>query len=252
MLVLNKKVCSSSQQIVPPEQVAVTPPAPSPTKEPDDDHNTLPALIPDYDSDDEDDDYNPTINHRARRSKQVLRQQSAPTHTGPNHIAALAASETASVPDLTVQQRKLTHDLGRANLDLQMKELAFEENFTGVVIDENTGETLEYRHLIILSAWAIMEGEFQFDAIPIAPPGSRILMHDKPGKRKTFGMNARPAWYLGPCFKHYRTFRGIVPSTGGERLSDTVRFQHHAIAIPDLTPANSILEATRQLNDAIC
>ena len=78
-----------------------------------------------------------------------------------------------------------------------------------------------------------------------------MLMHDKPGKRKTFGMNARPAWYLGPCLKHYRTFRGIVPSTGGERLSDTVRFQHHAIAIPDLTPADRILEAARQLDDAI-
>ena len=58
-------------------------------------------------------------------------------------------------------------------------------------------------------------------------------------------------WYLGPCFKHYRTFRGIVPSTGGERLSDTVCFKHHTIAIPDLTPADRILEATRQLNDAI-
>ena len=102
-----------------------------------------------------------------------------------------------------------------------------------------------------LSAWATMEGEFHFDATPIAPPGSKMYIHDKPGKRKTFGMNAMPAWYLGPCFKHYRTFRGIVPSTGGERLSDTVRFKHHAIAIPDLTPADRILEATRQLNDAI-
>ena len=44
-----------------------------------------------------------------------------------------------------------------------------------------------------------MEGEFHFDATPIAPPGSRMLMHDKPGKRKTFGMNAKLAWYLGPC-----------------------------------------------------
>ena len=96
-----------------------------------------------------------------------------------------------------------------------------------------------------------MEGKFHFDATPIAPPGSKMYMHDKPGKRRTFGMNAMPAWYLGPCFKHYRTFRGIVPSTGGERLSDTVRFKHYAIAIPDLTPADRILEATRQLNDAI-
>ena len=30
-----------------------------------------------------------------------------------------------------------------------------------------------------------------------------------------------------------------------------MRFQHHAIAIPELTPADRILEATRQLKDAI-
>ena len=77
-----------------------------------------------------------------------MQRQSKSTCPGPNRIAALAASETAFISDLTVSQRKLTHGLGRASLDLQMKELAFEENFAGVVIDEDTGEALEYRHLI--------------------------------------------------------------------------------------------------------
>ena len=43
----------------------------------------------------------------------------------------------------------------------------------------------------------------------------------------------------------------MLPLTKGERISDTVNFQHHAIAMPELTPANRILEATKQLNDAI-
>jgi len=37
---------------------------------------------------------------------------------------------------------------------------------------------------------------------------------------------------------------------GGEQISDTVRFKHHAIAIPQLTPADRILEATKQLESA--
>ena len=102
-----------------------------------------------------------------------------------------------------------------------------------------------------LSAWAAMEGEYHFNATPIAPPGSEMMIHKKPGRRRTFGMNAQKAWYLGPCFKHYRAFRGIVPSTGGERISDTVKFRHHAIAIPSLTPADRILEAAQDLDDAI-
>ena len=32
----------------------------------------------------------------------------------------------------------------------------------------------------LLSAWAAMEGELHFDATPIAPTGSEMLMHKKP------------------------------------------------------------------------
>ena len=78
-----------------------------------------------------------------------------------------------------------------------------------------------------------------------------MLMQVKPEARSTFGLNAKKAWYTGPCLNHYRAFRGMLPSTKGERISDTVKLQHHAISMPTLTPADRILEATRQLKDAI-
>ena len=81
----------------------------------------------------------------------------------------------------------------------------------------------------LLPAWAAMEGEFHFNATPIAPPGSERLMHEKPNRRKTFGFNAKKAWYIAPCFQHYRTFKVIMASTGAEIISDTVLFKHHAI-----------------------
>ena len=102
-----------------------------------------------------------------------------------------------------------------------------------------------------LSAWAAMEGEYHYDATPIAPPGSEMLLHEKPNRRRSWGFNAKKAWYLGPCFNHYRSFRGILPSTGAERVSDTVKFKHHAVAVPDLTPADRIVDAARQLETAI-
>ena len=103
----------------------------------------------------------------------------------------------------------------------------------------------------LLSAWAAMEGEYHFDLTSIAPAGTEMLMHEKPGCRRMFGYNAKNAWYTAPCFRHYRTFKGIMASTGAERMSYTVKFKHHAIAIPQLTPAEIIIEATRQLDDAI-
>ena len=103
----------------------------------------------------------------------------------------------------------------------------------------------------LLSVWAAMEGELHFDATPVALPGSEMLMHQKPARPSSFGRNARTVWYLSPCLNHYRTLRGILSSTGAERLSDTVKFQHHAIEIPEITPADRILEAARQLDAAI-
>ena len=66
-----------------------------------------------------------------------------------------------------------------------------------------------------------------------------MLMQDKPDARKTFGLNAKKVWYTGPCLNHYHVFRSMLPLTNGERISDTVKFQHHVIAMPELTIKSS-------------
>ena len=103
----------------------------------------------------------------------------------------------------------------------------------------------------LLSAWAAMKGEYHFDATPVATQGSEMLMHEKPNRRKTFGLNTKKAWSTSPCFKHYQIFKGILQSTGAEKMTDTVRFKHHAIIIPQLTPADRIMDASRQLDDTV-
>ena len=76
-------------------------------------------------------------------------------------------------------------------------------------------------------------------------------MHEKPNRRRTFGFNAKKAWYIAPFFQHYQTFKGIMASTRAEIISVLVQFKHHSITIPHLTPSNRILEAARQLDSAI-
>jgi len=57
--------------------------------------------------------------------------------------------EKAKIPDLKVDtNRKLARGYGLANEVLQMSEWAYEDLFAGAVIDEVTGESLEYRDLI--------------------------------------------------------------------------------------------------------
>ena len=42
----------------------------------------------------------------------------------------------------------MTKGLGRANMNLQLNEWAYQECFAGAVIDEDTGKALECRYLI--------------------------------------------------------------------------------------------------------
>ena len=118
-------------------------------------------------------------------------------------------------------------------------------------IDFSVKIVRKFRQNTLLSAWVAMEGEFHFDATTIAPPGSEMLIHENPNRRRTFGFNAKKAWYIATCLQHYRTFKYIMESSVAERISDTVKFKHHTIAIPQLTPADIILEAARELDSEI-
>ena len=70
------------------------------------------------------------------------------TKYGLHQIAALVANKKSEMPDLSIKNKKLTREWASANLDLQMKESAFKDNFAGAVIDKKIGEKLKYRDLI--------------------------------------------------------------------------------------------------------
>ena len=92
---------------------------------------------------------------------------------------------------------------------------------------------------------------FPFQRHPHRSTRIRNVNAQKSKQKKDIWFQRKKAWYIAPCFKHYQTFKGIMASTGVERLSDTVRFKQHAITIPHLTPADRIMESARQLDSTI-
>jgi hypothetical protein len=96
-----------------------------------------------------------------------------------------------------------------------------------------------------------MEGSFSFNATPIVPPGTKALVHLKPSRQKSWSFHTSNGWYIGPSLKHYSCIRTIMVGTGGEQLTDTFRFKHHAMPVPTITPTDRIIAATRHLTDAI-
>ena len=55
-----------------------------------------------------------------------------------------------------------------------------------------------------LSAYAHLFGPFDFNATPMAPPGTKVLIHEKPHQRATWAPYGVEGWYVGPAINHYR------------------------------------------------
>ena len=102
----------------------------------------------------------------------------------------------------------------------------------------------------LLSAYEAVEGMFSFDRTPMAPIGTKVMVHVKPNRRQTWGYHAIRAWYFAPAQHHYRCIQ-VVTEAGAIRVSDTFRFLHHNLPIPTITHTDRITKATQHLIRAI-
>ena len=73
-----------------------------------------------------------------------------------------------------------------------------------------------------LSAHALLNGPYNFNATPMAPQGSKIIVHKKPALQGTWAAHAVNYWYLGPALNHYWCYYVYISETRGEHITDTV------------------------------
>ena len=98
-----------------------------------------------------------------------------------------------------------------------------------------------------LSAYAYLFGQFDFNATPLAPPGTRVLAHEKPQQRKTWAPHGVDGWYIGPALEHYRCITCYIPSTGKERIVDTVQWFPHVVPIPAASTDDYLRQAAADI-----
>ena len=87
-----------------------------------------------------------------------------------------------------------------------------------------------------LSAYAQVKGEFDYNRTPLAPPGIRVLIHEKPDNRPSWGVHGEDAWYIGPAIDSYRCYKTWVWKTKSERISDTITWFPHYVKMPTAGP----------------
>ena len=106
-----------------------------------------------------------------------------------------------------------------------------------------------YRPNPQISAYAgIHGGSHDFRAHPIAPAGTRILIHDKPTQRQSWAPHGSPGFYLGPAMKHYRCFHVWSTSTNTTRDSGTLAWFPEGFDMPSASITDLAISAIGDLH----
>jgi hypothetical protein len=98
---------------------------------------------------------------------------------------------------------------------------------------------------------AIFGRKFDYNATPLAPPGCKVLIHEKPSQRASWAPHGVTGWYLGPATEHYRCYRCYVSKTQAERISDTVEFFPKDTFSPKLSTEEAAVVTAEALVQAI-
>jgi hypothetical protein len=102
-----------------------------------------------------------------------------------------------------------------------------------------------------ISAYNMLEGTFDYNKTPLAPPGTKVIIHEKLQQRKTWDPHGTEGWYLGPAMEHHRCHRVFTNKTKAERITDTVEFFPQHTTVPSMTTDKIAIQAASDLIAAI-
>ena len=102
-----------------------------------------------------------------------------------------------------------------------------------------------------LSAYSHLHGAFNFNRTPLAPPGTKIIIHDKPVIRGSWETCGYEGWYIGPAENHYRCHTVYANHTSHKQVADTVKFFPHYGKIPYRSSTENSTIAARELTHAL-
>jgi hypothetical protein len=102
-----------------------------------------------------------------------------------------------------------------------------------------------------LSAAAHYHGMVDYNKTDFAPPGCKIISHEKPSQRRTWAPHGQHGYSLGPVMHHYRCQNVYITSTSSESIVDTLEFFPHTSPMPQLSSTYRLLVAANDMTDAL-
>jgi hypothetical protein len=104
-----------------------------------------------------------------------------------------------------------------------------------------------------LSAYTQIFGVFDYNRTPLAPIGTRTVVHQRTTQqgRTTFADHGVIGWSIGPAMNHYRHWTFYIPKTRGTRVSDTVVFLPEKYTMTATASSDRATAALEELTEAL-
>ena len=102
-----------------------------------------------------------------------------------------------------------------------------------------------------LSAHDQLFGTFNYNRTPLAPLGTKVIIHERPEQRASWGGHGKAGWFTGPAMNHYRHYEVHVTDTGGTRVSDTIEFFPTKCSMPKTSSDDRIVAALEEISEAV-
>ena len=98
-----------------------------------------------------------------------------------------------------------------------------------------------------ISAYAYLNGQHNFNTVPLPPPGTRVLLHVNPQVRESWKFHGKHGWYISPVPNHDRCFKCWIPDSGKVVYTNTVKFIPKKVQFPTMTTEMQLVKATDKI-----
>ena len=98
-----------------------------------------------------------------------------------------------------------------------------------------------------ISAYAYIFGEFNFNATPLLPPGTKVIAHHAPEDRTTWDLHGEAGWYVGPLLQHYRCVECFFPKSKRTRHIPKIEIIPHDVPIPEVNMNDFLCQAATDI-----
>ncbi len=98
-----------------------------------------------------------------------------------------------------------------------------------------------------ISAYEALNGPYNWDRYPLAPPGCKVVIYEAPVVRGSWASRGTDAWFLGPSADHYRCNLYYIPEMRAYRISGSAKLFPQHCQVPSLSNNAHLKALTKEM-----